>query len=363
MPDNPLISVIIPVYNVEEYLPDCLNSLLESTYQNLEIICVNDGSPDNSAAILEQYAAKDPRFKVLNKENGGQASARNKGLEAASGKYVFFLDSDDWVSADCLGELLRTAEESGADLACIEQITVWHSPEKIETEKMISGHRPGVHPINNDVLKQMWVVPWGKLFRRQQLLDMEARFPEGYIYEDEYLHYFVTTQLKKAAISPRGTVFYRIRETSTMNSGKLRSGNDNLMIFSKIYDYYKKFSLEGKFDVPVRILAAGFNHNENSEAYFGRVKRLVNDLGVTDQELSVHPLMKKIRKMSSYADYQKAEKADEKRRNRKKLGKSLLRFKIGKKTHIVLLGLTLIHYAKGEPMVICGIKCGETKLP
>ena len=357
MSDSPLISVVIPVYKVETFLPDCLNSLCQQTYQNLEIICVNDGSPDNSLAILADYAARDQRIKVLNKENGGQSTARNMGLKNAQGKYVFFLDSDDWLSRDCLGELVQKAEETGADLTCIDRITVWHNPDKIEKEPMIAGLKPGIHPVDNHVVKQMWVVPWGKLFRRRQLEDMDAKFPEGYIYEDEFLHYYVMTQLRTVAVCDKGTVYYRIRENSTMNTGRLRSGNDNLVIFSKIYAYYKEHRLEGRFEVPVRILAAGFQNNEDPEAYFNRVKQLTDDLRLTDKELSVHPLMKQIRHMSVYADYLKAETAEKKRLQRKKLSKSMLRFKLGKKTHIVLLGLTLVHCAKGEPLVICGVKC------
>lgn len=357
MSDSPLISVVIPVYKVETFLPDCLNSLCQQTYQNLEIICVNDGSPDNSLAILADYAARDQRIKVLNKENGGQSTARNMGLKNAQGKYVFFLDSDDWLSRDCLGELVQKAEETGADLTCIDRITVWHNPDKIEKEPMIAGLKPGIHPVDNHVVKQMWVVPWGKLFRRRQLEDMDAKFPEGYIYEDEFLHYYVMTQLRTVAVCDKGTVYYRIRENSTMNTGRLRSGNDNLVIFSKIYAYYKEHRLEGRFEVPVRILAAGFQNNEDPEAYFNRVKQLTDDLRLTDKELSVHPLLKQIRHMSVYADYLKAETAEKKRLQRKKLSKSMLRFKLGKKTHIVLLGLTLVHCAKGEPLVICGVKC------
>ena len=99
---QPLVSVIIPIYKVEEFLPDCLESVIHQTYSDLEIICVNDGSPDRCEDILKDYAMLDRRIKVINKVNGGLSSARNAALPVAQGEYVFFLDSDDWLSLDCI---------------------------------------------------------------------------------------------------------------------------------------------------------------------------------------------------------------------------------------------------------------------
>ena len=99
---QPLVPVIIPIYKVEEFLPDCLESVIHQTYSDLEIICVNDGSPDRCEDILKDYAMLDRRIKVINKVNGGLSSARNAALPVAQGEYVFFLDSDDWLSLDCI---------------------------------------------------------------------------------------------------------------------------------------------------------------------------------------------------------------------------------------------------------------------
>lgn len=111
-----LISVIIPVYNVETYLERCLDSVINNTYKNLEIICINDGSPDNSQKILEHYAAKDSRIKVIVKENQGVFGARNSGIECASGDYLYFLDSDDWIHRQSFELLLCAAKECDADI-------------------------------------------------------------------------------------------------------------------------------------------------------------------------------------------------------------------------------------------------------
>ncbi len=114
MPD---VSVIIPVYNVEKYLARCLDSVLGQTHRELEVICVNDGSPDGSAAILAGYAARDPRVRVLTQENRGQAAARNRGLEIAAGEWVTFVDSDDWIPRDAVAGFLAAARATGARAA------------------------------------------------------------------------------------------------------------------------------------------------------------------------------------------------------------------------------------------------------
>ncbi|MDR0485368.1 MAG: glycosyltransferase, partial [Elusimicrobiota bacterium] len=110
------ISVIIPVYNVEAYLRRCLDSVVNQTFKNLEIICVDDGTKDNSVSILEEYAARDGRIRIFHKENGGLSSARNYGLKYATAPYIAFLDSDDWLELDALEISYRTMRESGADL-------------------------------------------------------------------------------------------------------------------------------------------------------------------------------------------------------------------------------------------------------
>lgn len=112
----PQISIIIPIYNTEQYLSDCLDSVINQTIQDIEIICVNDGSTDNSAQIIEEYALKDNRIKVLHKENGGQTSSRRAGLKLATGEYIGFVDSDDWIDSDMYEKMLSIAERYQVDM-------------------------------------------------------------------------------------------------------------------------------------------------------------------------------------------------------------------------------------------------------
>ena len=116
MLENELISIVIPIYNVENYLRQCLDSIVAQTYQNFECLLINDGSPDHSADICREYVSKDSRFRYFEKENGGVSSARNLGLEHSKGEYITFIDSDDWVDSDYLEVLYTTLLEEGADI-------------------------------------------------------------------------------------------------------------------------------------------------------------------------------------------------------------------------------------------------------
>ena len=120
--ENPKVSIVIPIYNVEKYLRQCLDSVINQTLKDIEIICVNDGSPDRCEDILKDYAMLDRRIKVINKVNGGLSSARNAALPVAQGEYVFFLDSDDWLSLDCIENLVKDMLRSKADIACVHDI-------------------------------------------------------------------------------------------------------------------------------------------------------------------------------------------------------------------------------------------------
>jgi glycosyltransferase involved in cell wall biosynthesis len=179
MSENRLISVVVPVYNVEAYLAACLDSLLAQTRAPLEIVCVNDGSTDQSGKILDQYAEKDPRIRVIAQENGGLAHARNTGLEQARGEYVAFVDSDDTVSADFLEKLAGALESRQADIAvCDMEYRYEDGRTEASSGGSFSHTRAQLWPalvlINNSACN--------KLYRRRLL--NELSFPDGMLYED-----------------------------------------------------------------------------------------------------------------------------------------------------------------------------------
>lgn len=141
-----LISVIVPIYNVEDYIRQCFDSLLNQTYQNFEVLMINDGSPDNSASICQEYAARDSRFRYFEKENGGVSSARNLGIERSKGAYVTFIDSDDWVEFDYLEVLYSAIIQDSADISVSSYRTyemsrnqwLFHAYKRVEHQKVFS---------------------------------------------------------------------------------------------------------------------------------------------------------------------------------------------------------------------------------
>lgn len=203
----PSVSVIVPVYNTEKYLEECIRSLTEQTLPDLELIFVNDGSTDTSAQILEKYRALDPaRIRVITQKNGGQGKARNAGLAAAKGEYVGFVDSDDYVDRRMYAAMYTRAESENLDL--------------VECD---------FHYVKEDGRKMRAygsAAPWNKLIRRQLLTDHGILFPEGYIYEDTSFYLKLRPYVKRQARMLGVYVYHRDRGDSAMNENKSgRVGN------------------------------------------------------------------------------------------------------------------------------------------
>lgn len=190
MEAQPLITVIVPVYNVEKYLRRCLDSIIGQTYQNLEILCIDDGSIDNSGEICEQYAARDARIKVIHQENQGLSTARNRGLDAAEGEYIAFVDSDDYILEDMYKKMLAKLLDYNVDL-CVCQWQYEFSDgrqvvKKQNIDPTIYGRKASLEfarfLYRGNYENGVVVAAWNKLYRRA-LLD-KIRF-EGRIHEDD----------------------------------------------------------------------------------------------------------------------------------------------------------------------------------
>lgn len=215
------ISVIVPVYNVEEYLVECIDSILGQTFEEFELILVDDGATDGSGTICDMYAAKDQRIKVLHKKNGGLSSARNAGIESALGEYIAFIDSDDVVHPDYLKDMVFIAEKEGADLVACSFIRgeqcVWHDAEKAKDENL--DIRLGLEILNrmndNDVVV---TVAWNKLYHRKFFKDYALRYPEGKIHEDMFLTPQILYHADKMVITNHKLYFYRQRPNSIMSA-------------------------------------------------------------------------------------------------------------------------------------------------
>lgn len=175
------VSIIVPVYNVEKYIHKCLDSLVNQTLKELEFIFVNDGSPDNSPKIIKEYQKKDKRIKLLNKENGGQASARNLGLEHAKGEYIAFLDSDDYVKENMYETLYNRAKKDNLDIVICNNYLVY--------KDSLVENNPGITNKKEKIISPREYItlspsPWNKIIRHEYLNQEKFKFPEGIIYED-----------------------------------------------------------------------------------------------------------------------------------------------------------------------------------
>lgn len=227
------ISVIIPVYNVEQYLRECLDSIVNQTLKDIEIICVNDGSTDNSLAILEEYANKDGRIKIINKENGGPSAARNCAIALAQGEYIGFVDSDDWIDLDFYEKLYNTAKKYNADIACADLLRISTNKEvyflkhnKVQvTSKVFKKYRLCGVPDNNYIMN--------RIYKTERLKESGILFEENILFEDILWSHKVLYYLKKLVTVPDTKYNYRDNPVSIVNTGSEKI-KDNL------YSEYRK---------------------------------------------------------------------------------------------------------------------------
>ena len=223
------VSVIVPVYNVEKYLGECLDSLMAQTCREIEIVCVNDGSTDRSMEILERYAKKDERIKVISQENGGLSAARNTGLRHAQGKYVCFIDSDDLLVPEAVAEMLEKAEDGGLDVlqfnwsllfedkALESEFADWKRTchRKREYPEVMSGPELFARMHEADDLRPNAVM---QFFRREFLEENGLGFYDGILHEDELFTFRVMMTAKRAAHTPRAYYVRRVRGDSIMTA-------------------------------------------------------------------------------------------------------------------------------------------------
>ena len=212
-----MISVIIPVYGVEKYLSRCLDSIINQTYRDLEIILVDDGSPDNSGKICDEYAAKDSRIKVIHKENGGLSSARNAGLDVATGEYIGFVDSDDWIEPQTYNMLFSAIEKNNSDIAICGHRMVY---DNTSTSKATYSNDEylSYDLLWNEIFGKLNNAAWNKLYRKNLIDDL--RFPIGVIHgEDLIFNLNYLKNCKCGVINKTPLYNYFVRLGSITKSG------------------------------------------------------------------------------------------------------------------------------------------------
>ena len=213
---KPLISVIVPIWNVEKYLDKCIDSIVKQTYTNLEIILVDDESPDNCPKMCDEWAKKDNRIKVIHKKNGGLSDARNAGIDISTGDYITFIDSDDYVELNYVKFLYNNLIQNNADISMGKQYVRY--PNK--TLNTGSGNIYVVNPHDCfDMLlysEDFDVSAWGKLYKKELFSDI--RFPKGRIFEDAATTYKLIDKSKKVILNSQPIYNYIMRENSIINA-------------------------------------------------------------------------------------------------------------------------------------------------
>lgn len=207
------VSIIIPIYNVEKYLKDCLESVLEQTYPDLQIILVNDGSTDSSGSICDAYAAKDSRIRVVHKDNGGLSDARNAGLPLVDGQFILYLDSDDFLESAAIEDLMETQKKTDADIVLgnfFYSFPAYEYPANpFHQADIVLDNKQAMEAL---VEGRIETFAWGKLIRRE--IALKYLFPKGKVFEDHFWTHYVFADAKKVALIPRPLVHYRQRDNS-----------------------------------------------------------------------------------------------------------------------------------------------------
>lgn len=219
-----LISVIVPVYKVEQYLDGCIDSLVKQSYANLEIILVDDGSPDNCPKKCDEWAQKDSRIKVIHKKNGGLSSARNAGLDIANGNYYAFVDSDDWVEPTMYADMIKIIKSYKVDFVAGKINCYIEDKDKfipfmeksdryiIKTNKLFTKDEYRKLIISNNIESAVW----NKLYKKEYIANL--RFKEGRLFEDYLFSYFATKKMEAMYYLATPYYNYRIRKNSICTS-------------------------------------------------------------------------------------------------------------------------------------------------
>lgn len=229
MENRNLISVVVPIYNIEGYVRKCIDSVINQTYRNLQIILVDDGSSDLSGEICDEYSTRDDRIIVIHQNNGGLSAARNSGIDAAIGDYIAFVDGDDWIHPQMYEIMLNALLQNGADMVTCQftqdDENAFLSP--IDEDKMEYRLITGTVAMSD--VEVPLVVAWNKLYKR--CIFAELRYPVGRLHEDEFIAHRIFHECKKIVVLDHPLYFYTIRSGSIVSKINEKRINDALDAF------------------------------------------------------------------------------------------------------------------------------------
>ncbi len=250
--EKPCVSIIIPVYNVENYLRKCLDSVSRQTLKNIEILCIDDASSDGSLDIINEFAANDPRFVVIPQNREGVGAARNKGIDRASGEYIGFVDSDDYIREDMFEKMYAAAKADDCDLVlCNSELVYGDEPENPPALTSFCTQKSvGNHECSPRLLKELPTHIWSRIIRTSILKTTGIRFPVGVWYEDFCFHYMHYPHCDKVTFIPERLYYYRQRPGSIMNktrNGKPAKVADSIRVIEDIYQHWNRNGFMASF--------------------------------------------------------------------------------------------------------------------
>lgn len=263
------VSIIVPIFNTENYLKECLNSIKEQTLKDIEIICVNDGSTDGSEEIIKSFCKSDPRFKLINQKNKGQSTARNRGIKEAKGEFIAFADSDDKIETNMLEILLQNAKKNEAEISMCSINTFNENeikkdsylnldilPNELEDKSFQAKDTRGI-------LFKIPVVPWNKIYKTSFLKENNIYFEEGINFEDN-LFFTKTFFLAKNIVFTK-LPLYNYRENSQTSYSKKGRKDHKKLDFFTLYKLQKKFLKENGF---YKDYKKGFEYSKKQELFY-----------------------------------------------------------------------------------------------
>lgn len=281
---NELISVVIPVYNVETYLDACVRSVMKQTYSNIEIILVDDGATDNSGEMCDFYAKEDSRVKVIHKDNGGLSDARNCGIEVTKGEFITFVDSDDIVSCKYIETLYSLIKNNNADISICNCV---HCFEDTDIQFSMSTYLEVLDSdsaINNLLYQKKFLVSaWSKMYRRRFFEDVI--FPVGMLYEDSAIMYKIFEKAKTIVYS-NAKIYAYFHRNGSITTQKFDARNfDILIIAEEIFDHYSNNNIIVKSAMSYYVVAAlrlylNCPKQEKYNIQIKKIKKIIKKYGI-----------------------------------------------------------------------------------
>lgn len=283
-----MVTIIVPVYNVEQYLNKCIESIVNQSHIDIEIILVNDGSTDNSGFICEDWKKKDGRITVIHKKNGGLSSARNAGLDSSNGDYICFIDSDDWIEPDFVEILLKSLDINNADISqCgfIEEVMGKDSIAYRSEKYLVVTGKEAIKNLYNKNTYLNSVVMWNKLYKKK--IFNKLRFDEGIVHEDEALIHEILYNADRVVINESKLHHYLIRPNSIMNSKFNLKRLDSIYAYEKRISFFKQNKEDEFIDMTMRmyfrvLLGVGsglyYSSIEGKESYLTEVIEKLNTI-------------------------------------------------------------------------------------